>query len=355
MAKEGSRSTGAAVPFLKQARRPPDDLFENVISSSWNSRIKHTKTENSLLHLRVTLYVLFILLTQLWRTREQDRHTLLQATTITNTVVPMPLASWCQHTIYSHVLNDGRACSRSELRERRCSSRMVPANRTQGYCAFLCTVLLLCGDIHLNPGPWDYRDRVDSLQSAVPTVQAQLTSIQSSGVRKQGNPLTNSALKFIPEKILTSVTHAKPAAIVNTAAVLKQQHIRLFQTANHASILWNPKTKPKGIFGGHLNIRSIVSKTEQIEHLLTDSNLDYLCLTETWLTPSIPSSIMKVSGYTLYRRDRNKGKGGGVLIYVKDHIQSKQLDISDCTLECVGTTITLSPQMTLCISNLSTS
>lgn len=103
----------------------------------------------------------------------------------------------------------------------------------------------------------------------------------------------------------------------------------MFQTVNHAAVLWNPKTKPKAIFGGHLNIRSIVSKTEQLEYLLTYSNLDYLCLTETWLTTTMPSSLVKVPGYKMYRYDRNKGKGIGVLMYVKDSLQSKQIDTGD--------------------------
>ena len=47
----------------------------------------------------------------------------------------------------------------------------------------------------------------------------------------------------------------------------------MFQTVNHAIVLWDPKIKPKGIYGGHLNIRSVVSKTEQLEQLLTNSIL----------------------------------------------------------------------------------
>lgn len=87
----------------------------------------------------------------------------------------------------------------------------------------------------------------------------------------------------------------------------------MFQTVNHAKVLWNPKIKPGGIFGGHLNIRSILSKTEQLEQLLSDSNLDYLCLSETWLTPTTTSSgVFSVPGYNVYRKDRKHGKGGGL-------------------------------------------
>lgn len=132
---------------------------------------------------------------------------------------------------------------------------------------------------------------------------------------------------------------------------LKQQQMKLFQTFSHASVLWDAKTKPKGIFGGHLNIQSIISKTEQLEHLLTDSNIDYLCLTETWLTLNTPTSVFTVPGYNVYRRDRSKGKGGGVLIYMKDSIQSQQITIPENNLECVG--VKISPDVFHCLCSLS--
>lgn len=59
--------------------------------------------------------------------------------------------------------------------------------------------------------------------------------------------------------------------------------------------------KPKGIFGGHVNVRSVSSKMEQLEKILTDSNLDYLCPSETRLNPAIPSDIVNILGYNIYR------------------------------------------------------
>ena len=36
----------------------------------------------------------------------------------------------------------------------------------------------------------------------------------------------------------------------------KQRQFRFFQTVNHAKVIWDSKTKPKGIVGGHLNIQN---------------------------------------------------------------------------------------------------
>ncbi len=52
---------------------------------------------------------------------------------------------------------------------------------------------------------------------------------------------------------------------------------------------------------GHLNIRSVASKTEQLEQLLTNSNFDLLCLSETWLTESSPNTAYLVPVYSLQK------------------------------------------------------
>lgn len=95
--------------------------------------------------------------------------------------------------------------------------------------------------------------------------------------------------------------------------------------------------------------QSVASKTEQLEHLLTDSNVDYLCLTETWLTSTTLLAVSKVIMLYKVTDKTSKGKGGGVLIYVKESMQSKQLGIDENILECVWVTITLSPEMSFVV------
>jgi exonuclease III len=95
-----------------------------------------------------------------------------------------------------------------------------------------------------------------------------------------------------------------------------------------------------------LNIRSFKAKTEQLEILFTDSNLDILCLSETWLTTSSPVASSTMPGYNVFRKDRNKEMGGGLLMYVKDDIKCKQIDLACANdMECIAITITLSQQM----------
>lgn len=70
---------------------------------------------------------------------------------------------------------------------------------------------------------------------------------------------------------------------LRTHNVIKEGNFQLFKTTNHAKVLWDPRSKPKGLLMGHLNIskikyhlNSVASKTEQLEQLLTNSNLDLL-------------------------------------------------------------------------------
>ncbi|MEL7308327.1 MAG: reverse transcriptase domain-containing protein, partial [Pseudomonadota bacterium] len=51
-------------------------------------------------------------------------------------------------------------------------------------------------------------------------------------------------------------------------------------------------------------------------------NPNVICITETWGNNQIPDSSFFVPGYNMYRRDRECGRGGGVLLYVKDCLLS---------------------------------
>ncbi len=117
-----------------------------------------------------------------------------------------------------------------------------------------------------------------------------------------------------------SCTHSDRSVPVHVES--KQRQFRLFQTVNHAKVIWDSKTKPKGIVGGHLNIR----------------------LTETWLNCNIPTHIIDVPGYLCFRKDRLIGRGGGVLIYIRDTFNCAKINL-DMSLECVAINVMLSTKM----------
>lgn len=288
--------TADSSPILKTSGKPPDIRTAVTIWTLWPL----TKDINvrALSVLIVLFYLMAITTTQMfgsWVAARERSTSLLQKCSAAPKTLAAPLDSWSRYIIYSNVLDGGRAvCQddhrgqlRGQLRARRVA-RHVKVQR--GNAMILCIMLLLCGDVHANPGPMVLQHSPQLNTSTATPVTSML----------QGNILACCASKTAELSLLQTIVNSK------------QRNTKLYQTVNHASVLWNPKTKPKGIFGGHINIRSVISKTEQLEHILLDSNLDYLCLTETWLTSTTPLSVFTIPGYNVYRRDRGKGKGGGV-------------------------------------------
>ena len=98
---------------------------------------------------------------------------------------------------------------------------------------------------------------------------------------------------------------------------------------------------------GHINICSLRHKTHVITKLIDEHCLDLLAVTETWLDSSISDTEVSVPGTILLRRDRPCAdgctclssctpcrKGGGICIFVKEHVKAKHiLDHSHSSLE----------------------
>ena len=74
---------------------------------------------------------------------------------------------------------------------------------------------------------------------------------------------------------------------------------------------------------GHLNINSLPHKFDQLKSII-GKNIDILVITETRIDSSFPNSQFRIEGFSMpYRFDRNR-LGGGIIVYVRDDISSKQ-------------------------------
>ena len=86
----------------------------------------------------------------------------------------------------------------------------------------------------------------------------------------------------------------------------------------------------------HLNINSIRNKIDMLSTIVSNK-IDILCIAETKLDDTFPLSNFLISGFSPpYRLDRSS-KGGGILVYVRSDIPSKELKsipIPKC-MECV--------------------
>ena len=87
--------------------------------------------------------------------------------------------------------------------------------------------------------------------------------------------------------------------------------------------------KLKGLKIAHLNIRSLYNKLDEITFILCKSEIDILCISESWLDNSITDNEINIPGYIIERRDRNR-QGGGVLMYIRETVKyDLRRDISE--------------------------
>ncbi len=123
-----------------------------------------------------------------------------------------------------------------------------------------------------------------------------------------------------------AVGESRSGSCLRNPVFKKQRSANLYSTLNQAKVIWDPQYKPRGLLGGHLNIRSILLKCDQVHYLLSNSNLDFLCLSETWLNMNSPMAGLHVPGYNIFRKDQVGNQGGGVIFYVREHLKRKQIE-----------------------------
>ena len=69
-----------------------------------------------------------------------------------------------------------------------------------------------------------------------------------------------------------------------------------------------------------------------MENLIDSTNPDIVIGTETWLDPRITNNQVLPPNYTVWRKDRENSKGGGVLIAVKNTFLSS--DVPELQTTC---------------------
>ena len=76
-----------------------------------------------------------------------------------------------------------------------------------------------------------------------------------------------------------------------------------------------------------VNARSLkkVNAVQLLQTGMISCECDVAAVTKTWLSKAVNSNCIAIDGYTLYRRDRARRRGGGIAMYVKDRCQSKAL------------------------------
>ena len=80
-----------------------------------------------------------------------------------------------------------------------------------------------------------------------------------------------------------------------------------------------PSTKKVQLKIEHINSQSLQPNLDEIVLLLKKREVDILCISESWLLPIVQDRFINIPHFKIFRCDR--GKGGGVCIYVRDELQ----------------------------------
>ena len=103
-----------------------------------------------------------------------------------------------------------------------------------------------------------------------------------------------------------------------------------------SSRVCNPsKRKRNGLKIAFLNIVSLRKHRHELEITLKEQDFDIIGLSETRLDSKITDNEVKIDGYNLFRKDRNRN-GGGVAIYVKESLPPPVVKLKSDTLELVS-------------------
>ena len=128
------------------------------------------------------------------------------------------------------------------------------------------------------------------------------------------------------------VTGALPsAAVISSGAILERQlfhpHRLTIRQTRQAEIR-EAAASSCALKIGHLNVRSLTAHLDEVNLLLLREQLDVLCLSETWLTEAVESSVLLFPGYAITRLDRKARKtGGGVAVLHRCTLRVEQLRV----------------------------
>ena len=58
-------------------------------------------------------------------------------------------------------------------------------------------------------------------------------------------------------------------------------------------------------------------KLDELRQIVNISNVDVVCVNESWLNDKVSDSVVEIKGYNSFRHDRVGRLGGGILVYCR--------------------------------------
>lgn len=88
----------------------------------------------------------------------------------------------------------------------------------------------------------------------------------------------------------------------------------------------------------YTNAQSVIKKMDELRALIETKKPDVIALTETWSNESIDNDFLSLTGYEIIERkdraDTDRGRGGGILIYVDKKRCAWREEVSGSFCQC---------------------
>ena len=85
-------------------------------------------------------------------------------------------------------------------------------------------------------------------------------------------------------------------------------------------------------------MQCLTNKIVDLQAFVKNEDPSVICLNESWLDITFDNASLDLPGYVIFREDRNTGRGGGVFLAIKKHLNPVKLEFSS-TFEALSVSI----------------
>ena len=190
---------------------------------------------------------------------------------------------------------------------------------------FYQTLLLLSGDIALNPGPVPSYP-CSKCSKGVRTSAALCTNCEmwihgrcegisdAALISLSKNPILKSHFVCVVCREKNQDISEDDSTVAETSFQFQEDHVHDISLDDYNSIF-----KQKGLHFIHLNCNSLLSKIEELRTFILSTSPHIICFSETKLDKSISDGEIAIDNYSCVRKDRNRN-GGGVACFIHKSI-----------------------------------
>ena len=124
------------------------------------------------------------------------------------------------------------------------------------------------------------------------------------------------------------VTSKKVCSDFDDSPTFAEVNNKLVDNASNKDLISPRIRNLNKIVVGHLNINSTRNKFDFLAHQV-QGNIDILMISETILDESFPPGQFLLDGYGVPFRSDRDGNGGGILLFIREDIPSKLLQVNN--------------------------